>query len=153
MGVGRSFIFYTPQPSLNNSLPTPPKKWGGGGGIASRPEIVDRANQALPEVMLPDAVHDHARDQRARAVLEVRHPFRQRAPLLGGIGPAAFSARGCPVIRGRFASDKRSEKPQLHRLALRAGITAREQKGLSRLRAGVGERERGGRRVRFARFH
>src|SRR5439155_10629609 len=73
--------------------------------------------------------------------------------LLGGIGPASFSARGCPVIRGRLASRKRSEKPQLHRLAFRAEITASEQKGLARLRAEVGKRERGGQRFRFACFH
>src|SRR2546427_9103777 len=100
--------------------------------------------------MLPDAIHDHPSDQRARAVVDVRHPFRQGAPLLGGIGPAAFSARGCPVIRWRLASRKRSEKPQLHWLALRAEITASKQKGLARLRAEVGERERGGQRFRFA---
>jgi len=31
------------------------------GRVAARAEIVDGADQALPEVMLPDAVHDHPR--------------------------------------------------------------------------------------------
>ena len=45
-------------------------------------EIIDGANESLSEVMLPNAINDHSRDQRARPVLDVGHPFRHRATLL-----------------------------------------------------------------------
>src|SRR5206468_2726000 len=118
-----------------------------------RAEIVDGAHQTLPEVMLPDAIHDHTRDQRAGAVLDVRHPFRQGAPLLRGIASAALSARGCPIIPGRFAPREHGEKTQLDRFALRTEITAGQQECLARYGAEIRESQRRGQRLWFARLH
>ena len=73
------------------------------GRVAAHAEIVDRANQTLTEMMLPDAIHHHSRDQRARAVLGIGHPFRQGAPLLGGVVPACPGPRTGPIICGRFS--------------------------------------------------
>src|SRR5438309_5936773 len=66
----------------------------------------DCANQSLTEMMLPAAVHDHPRHERAGPVLDVRQPLSHRPPLLRGIGSATFGARGRPIVRGRFFPDK-----------------------------------------------
>ena len=122
------------------------------GRVTARAEIVHRANQSLTKVMLPDPVHDHAGDERAGTVLDIRHPFRQSAPLLRGIGPPALGAGGRPIIRGRFAPGERRQESQLHRLAPRAEIAPGQQKRFTRPGAEVSETQRGGQRFRFAGF-
>src|SRR4026208_1087236 len=97
------------------------------GRITARAEIVDRANQSLPKVMLPDAVYHHACDERAGAVIGVHHPFREGTTLLGGIVAATVSARGDPIILRGLASREHGQETEFHRLALRAKITASEQ--------------------------
>src|ERR1043166_3363929 len=120
--------------------------------IASRAEIIDGAHESLTEVMLPDAIYDYPCDERTSAVIEVRHPFREGAALLSGIITAAGRAGRGPVIRRCFAARERSEKAQLHWLALRAEIAAGQQEILGWLRAVIGESISGRQCFRFARF-
>ena len=54
-----------------------------GRRIAARAKIVHGANQPLTEVMLPNAIDDHAGQQCPGAVIQISHPDRQRPPLLG----------------------------------------------------------------------
>src|SRR5262245_55350097 len=101
------------------------------GWVTARSEVVDRANKSLPEVMLPNAIHDHPRDENACAVINVRHPFRQCPPLLRGISLAAFGARHGPVIRGRLAPGEHAQEAQLHQFAPGTEIFASQQKSLT----------------------
>ena len=41
-------------------------------------EVIDRRDDALPEMLLPDAVHDHPREQVSGSGLGVRHPVPER---------------------------------------------------------------------------
>src|SRR2546423_9473118 len=113
--------------------------------LAANAEVVHRANKPLSEVMLPDAVHDDARDERASAMFGIGHPFSQRPPLLRGIRPATVGSGGGPIILRRFAFGQDRQEAQLDRLALRAEITASQQKCFARVDAetskGIGGRE------------
>src|SRR5260221_3528670 len=100
--------------------------------------------------MLPKAIHDHPRDERAGAVLDVRHPFRHGPPLLSRVGPAAFGARGRPIVLGRFASGERSQETQLDRLSLRMEIAPCQPKGFAWFRAEISAAQRPVQRVWFA---
>src|SRR5262245_27501998 len=61
-----------------------------GRQLASLAEIVDRPDDSLPEMMLPDAVHHHARGQR---VFPVYHP-------IGELQPAAALAHCSLLLPG-----------------------------------------------------
>src|SRR4051812_12493891 len=99
-----------------------------GGRLTLHSKVVHSADQSLPEVVLPHSIHYHSRGQRARAVLEVRHPFRQGPSLLGGLGAPTLLARRSPIILGIFAVGEHGEESQLHRLAPGTKISPREQK-------------------------
>ena len=61
--------------------------------LALHAKVVGRRDEAAPEVMLPDAVHHHARKEAARAVLGVREPVAQRDARVGlGLGEPALRA-------------------------------------------------------------
>src|SRR5262249_40626313 len=54
------------------------EQFGMRGRFALRAEVVRRADEALAEVVLPESVHDHTREQVPRTALAVRHPVRER---------------------------------------------------------------------------
>src|SRR5437763_13312727 len=114
------------------------------GWLCTRAEIVDRAHQSLSKVMLPDAVDDHARNQRACAIIQIGHPFGHGSPLLGRIRAPTLSLCGAPILIGRFAPGKNAEEAKLHRLAFGAKIAARQQKAFTRLWAEISKAKRGG---------
>src|SRR4051812_45052521 len=114
--------------------------------LALDAKIIDGANQSGAEMMLPNTIHDDSGHERARAVIEVGHPFGHRAPLLGGVRPAPLASRQCPVILGCFAAREHREKPQLNRFAPSPEIAAGQQEGLTWFNAKVSKAERRGER-------
>src|SRR5215212_8240329 len=96
------------------------------GWLTLHSKIVHSANQPLAEMVLPHAIHEDSGGQRARAMVEVRHPFRQGPSLLGRVGPPALLSRSGPIILGRFAVGEHGEESQLHRLAPSAKISPRQ---------------------------
>ena len=89
-------------------------------------EIIDGPNQAFAEVVLPYAVHNHARDERTRTMLHVRHPFSKCAPLLRRVVPQLLSAGGVPVILRGFAAQQHADEPQLEWFFLRVKVATIE---------------------------
>jgi len=73
----------------------PVEQLGMRRGLALHAKVIRRRDEAAPEVMLPDAVHHHAREQASRAVLGVGEPLAQRHARVGlGLGEPAFRALG-----------------------------------------------------------
>ena len=67
--------------------------------LASGAEVADRAHQSLSEMVLPDAIDHHPRQQRPRALVDVGDPFGQGATLLGAVVAEPGLAGGVPVVR------------------------------------------------------
>ena len=61
----------------------PFEQLGMVGTVARCAEVVGRAHQALAEMVLPEPVDNHSRQQAAGAVVDVGEPPGQRHPLVG----------------------------------------------------------------------
>ena len=66
------------QPPRTSSRGEPFEQLGMRRPLALHAEIVGRADDPFAEMMLPEAVDDHPREQRPGAVLDVGHPVGQR---------------------------------------------------------------------------
>ena len=70
-------------PAAADQLASQPfEQLGMVGPVAGRAEVVGRAHQALAEVVLPEPVDNHPRQQGAGAVVDVGEPLGQRHPLV-----------------------------------------------------------------------
>src|SRR5215510_8295471 len=107
-------------------------------------KVIHRSHQSLPEVMLPDAVHDDPRQKRAGAMLDIRHPLRQRTPLLGRIGTPLLSPGHRPIVRGAFASAEHAQESQLKWLGLDTKVASAQEPRWARFGTKIGEGQRGG---------
>ena len=85
-------------------------------------EVIDRRDDALPEMLLPDAVHDHPREQVSGSALGVRHPvperharvaFRRREPALRLLRRQHLdeSRRGLALLAVHFAAPQQEDLP------------------------------------------
>src|SRR5262245_35203241 len=108
--------------------------------LAAHPEIVRRSNQPLAEMMLPDAIDDHACEQGTGPVFGVRDPRGQGTALVGRVGPIAGSTSFLPVVGRRLSAREYAQKAQLDRNGSIVKVATPEEPARRRLRPQVPER-------------
>ena len=95
------------------------------GRLSLSAEIVWRADQTLTEVVIPEPVHNHARNQCTRSLLGIHHPFREGGSAEGRIGARTRDLSA--VILGRHVLEQSREEAKLHGLDFLVDIAACQQ--------------------------
>ena len=90
------------QPPADKLVSEPFQKLRMRGPLAADAEVADRAHQALPEVMLPDPIDHHARQEGPGPLIHVSDPVRKRPSLASAVIRRDCPPCSVPEILGRF---------------------------------------------------
>ena len=132
-------------PSVADEVVSEPfEEFGVGWGLASGTEVADGTDEALSEVVLPDAVDDDSGEERASPLVKVGDPIGQGATLLGAVvSETGFEGR-LPIVGGGLVVCEHGEEAEVHSLVAGEEVAAIEEPGFAGLGREVGEGEGNG---------
>src|SRR5262245_39864403 len=95
------------------------------GRFAAGAELAGRGHNSAAHMMLPQAVHDHAREQVARTIMGIGYPIRECPAAVGS--PPTFCGRNPPVFLSVWSGCQHLQESLAGNTVLLVGIAASQK--------------------------